>query len=145
MSVSSVQDQADTRLRVTVSPCHGHCVMMSSSVLSALVILSLVLSVDLRRSRSRSGRGDKDFSEVIKADGSGLFIWRIEDFSPVPLPEPQYTVFQIHFSNKEWRYFFNIIFLLGTECSITQTHTSFFSTRSWTGDSTEVNSDNFIF
>ena len=71
--------------------------MMSSSVLSALVILSLVLSVDLRRSRSRSGRGDKDFSEVIKADGSGLFIWRIEDFSPVPLPEPQYTVFQIYF------------------------------------------------
>ena len=67
--------------------------IMTSPIVSLLVLLSLVLTADLKRSRSRSGRGENDFSDVIKADSSGLFIWRIEDFSPVPLPEAQYGVF----------------------------------------------------
>ena len=66
---------------------------MTSPIITALVLLSLSLTADLKRSRTRSGRGDKDFSDVIKSDSSGLFIWRIEDFSPVPLPEAQYGVF----------------------------------------------------
>ena len=67
--------------------------IMTSPIVTLLVLLSLVLTADLKRSRSRSGRGENDFSDVIKADSSGLFIWRIEDFSPVPLPEAQYGVF----------------------------------------------------
>ena len=67
--------------------------MATSPIITSLILLCLVLTADLKRSRSRSGRGDKDFSDVIKADSSGLFIWRIEDFSPVPLPEAQYGLF----------------------------------------------------
>ena len=67
--------------------------IMTSPIVTLLVLLSLVLTADLKRSRSRSGRGEKDFSDVIKADSSGLFIWRIEDFSPVPLPKAQYGLF----------------------------------------------------
>ena len=66
---------------------------MTSPVITILVLLSLGLTADLKRSRTRSGRGENDFSDVIKADSSGLFIWRIEDFSPVPLPESQFGVF----------------------------------------------------
>ena len=57
--------------------------IMTSPIVTLLVLLSLVLTADLKRSRSRSGRGEKDFSDVIKADSSGLFICDLSmhDFS----------------------------------------------------------------
>ena len=62
-------------------------------ITSALVFL--LLSTDLstsRRSRSRSQ--NDDFGDALKTDNEkGLFIWRIEDFSPVPLPKDRYGKF----------------------------------------------------
>ena len=65
----------------------SHCI---TSVL-VFILLSSELSTS-RRSRSRSQ--NDDFGDALKTDNEkGLFIWRIEDFSPVPLPKDNYGKF----------------------------------------------------
>ena len=64
-------------------------VLRSYYVILALISLHLVLC---RRSRSR--KPNDDFTDA-GSDDSGLFIWRIEDFSPVPLKKADYGKFHI--------------------------------------------------
>ena len=62
-------------------------VLRSHYVICALIILDLV---QCRRTRSR--KPNDDFPDAGN-DDSGLFIWRIEDFSPVPLRKSEYGKF----------------------------------------------------
>ena len=68
--------------------------MAPSHCITSLLVL-ILLTTDLttsRRSRSRSQ--NDDFGDALKTDNEkGLFIWRIEDFSPVPLPKDHYGKF----------------------------------------------------
>ena len=66
-----------------------HCPALQLGLLTLTLLLA---GAEAKRSRSRSPYND-DFSDVITSDNSGLFIWRIEDFSPVPLSETKYGTF----------------------------------------------------
>jgi len=66
-----------------------NCIILPFLILTALNTLHLS---NARRSRTRT-HGSDDFSETTKSDNSGLFIWRIEDFSPVPLNTSEYGKF----------------------------------------------------
>ena len=62
-------------------------VLRSYYVICALITLDIV-----QCKRSRSRKPNDDFTDA-GSDDSGLFIWRIEDFSPVPLRKTDYGKF----------------------------------------------------
>ena len=56
------------------------------------IVLSLIASDTVLCRRSWTRKPSDDFKDA-GYDDSGLFIWRIEDFSPVPLSKANYSIF----------------------------------------------------
>ena len=63
-------------------------------MISHYIIILLAVTCPSYPRRSRKSNND-EFGDAISNDFTGMFIWRIEDFSPVPIPKESYGSFHI--------------------------------------------------